>query len=252
MGNKFLTFSFDDGLEQDKKIIQILKRYHLYGATFNLNSGLLGYRQYIGRIGKCGIREVQTKPEKRDLFSYHEHFRIPQNEIKLIYEGYEIASHGRMHEYTNAIKSEKEFDQCVKEDIKKLSELVNEQVVGFVYPFGACNSRIKDYLKGQGILYARGIKSGKKFNFPSDPYEIQPTCHFTDKTLFKLFDRFLNTESEQDMLFYVWGHGYEFDFGTKDSNWERFEKFCECVGKHREIACVKNRELFYSDVNDRN
>lgn len=242
--NKFVSFSFDDGLEQDKKIIRILKKYHLYGATFNLNSGLLGYRQYIGRIGNCGIREVQEKPERKSIFLYHEHFRIPESEIESVYEGYEIASHGRMHEHVGKIKSEQEFDRYVKEDIRKLSELSKEPVVGFVYPFGVCNSKIKEYLKRQGILYGRGVKAGKNFDFPKDPYEIQPTCHFTDKDLFRVFDKFLKTESDRDMLFYVWGHGYEFDFGTKDSNWERFEKFCECVAEHKEVICVKNRELF--------
>ena len=38
---KALTFSFDDGVLQDKKIIDILNKYNLK-ATFNLNSGHFG------------------------------------------------------------------------------------------------------------------------------------------------------------------------------------------------------------------
>lgn len=41
MGKKYYAWSFDDGLEQDKKIIKILKEYGL-GATFHINSGLYG------------------------------------------------------------------------------------------------------------------------------------------------------------------------------------------------------------------
>ena len=36
---KALTFSYDDGVEQDIRLIEILDRYHLRG-TFNLNPGL--------------------------------------------------------------------------------------------------------------------------------------------------------------------------------------------------------------------
>ena len=50
---KALTFSYDDGVTQDVRLIKILNRYGLR-ATFNLNSGLLGrdgtlVRNEIGR-----------------------------------------------------------------------------------------------------------------------------------------------------------------------------------------------------------
>ena len=39
--NKAVTFSFDDGVLQDKRTIEILNKYGLK-ATFNLNSGKFG------------------------------------------------------------------------------------------------------------------------------------------------------------------------------------------------------------------
>ena len=39
--NKVITFSFDDGVMQDFKIIDILNKYNMK-ATFNLNSGHFG------------------------------------------------------------------------------------------------------------------------------------------------------------------------------------------------------------------
>ena len=39
--NKALTFSYDDGVTQDKRLIEIFNKYGLK-ATFNLNSELLG------------------------------------------------------------------------------------------------------------------------------------------------------------------------------------------------------------------
>ena len=38
---KALTLSYDDGVHQDKRLIQILNRYGIR-ATFNINSGILG------------------------------------------------------------------------------------------------------------------------------------------------------------------------------------------------------------------
>ena len=48
MGKKYFTLSFDDGLEQDKRIIALMKQYGLKG-TFNLNSGLFGQRGEAAR-----------------------------------------------------------------------------------------------------------------------------------------------------------------------------------------------------------
>ena len=49
-----------------------------------------------------------------------------------------------------------------------------------------------------------------------------------DKNLFENADKFLAAKPTQgDMLFYVWGHGYEFDFGTKGSSWDRLKSFCD-------------------------
>lgn len=39
---KALTFSYDDGVEQDRRLVALLNRYGLKG-TFNLNSGIQTY-----------------------------------------------------------------------------------------------------------------------------------------------------------------------------------------------------------------
>ena len=40
---KYVTFSFDDGVTQDKRLIELLNKYGLK-ATFNLNSSLFGLK----------------------------------------------------------------------------------------------------------------------------------------------------------------------------------------------------------------
>ena len=45
MWKKYFTLSFDDGLEQDKKVLALMKKYGLKG-TFNLNSGMFGLQGF--------------------------------------------------------------------------------------------------------------------------------------------------------------------------------------------------------------
>ena len=47
---KFLTFSFDDGITQDIRFIELLNKYGLKG-TFNLNSLTLG-KEGLLNLGK--------------------------------------------------------------------------------------------------------------------------------------------------------------------------------------------------------
>ena len=48
--NKAITFSYDDGVTQDKRLIEIFNKYDLKG-TFNINSGLLGRDGTLVRDG---------------------------------------------------------------------------------------------------------------------------------------------------------------------------------------------------------
>ena len=48
---KSLTFSYDDGVTQDVRLIEIFNKYGLK-ATFNLNSELLGNRDSLVCFGK--------------------------------------------------------------------------------------------------------------------------------------------------------------------------------------------------------
>ena len=45
---KAVTFSYDDGVTQDRRLIKIFDKYGLK-ATFNLNSGLLGTANLLVR-----------------------------------------------------------------------------------------------------------------------------------------------------------------------------------------------------------
>ena len=100
---KAVTFSFDDGVTQDIRLIEMLNHYGLK-ATFNLNSGLLGRTNELSRNGK-NVR----------------HDRIATNDIKTVYAGHEVAVHTLTHPTLTAL-DEEEIIRQVEEDRKALKK----------------------------------------------------------------------------------------------------------------------------------
>lgn len=238
--------SFDDGLEQDKKIIRILKQYGIK-CTFNLNAGLLGHRQRIGRIGNLGFLEFPEDAKVRQwLFMNHDHYRIPADEIAEVYEGFEIASHAYKHEALAIISPDK-MEESIRMDVEELSRLGGCPIVGHAYAGGASSNTVAACLKKHGIIYAREVFCTGGFSFPKDPLRYHTSSLILSKKLFDLADRFLEAEPEaDDLLFCVWGHGYELDFCTEMGNWKRFEQFCEKMAGYKDIVYCTNRQAFES------
>ena len=80
---KAVTFSFDDGVAQDKRLIEIFDRYNLK-CTFNINSGWFGKR-FLHQAMLFG---------KMTQFDIH---RLPENEIAGVYKNHEVAAHSVSH-----------------------------------------------------------------------------------------------------------------------------------------------------------
>ena len=76
---KYLTFSFDDGVIQDERLIALLNKYNLK-ATFNLNSSLLGLK---------GGWEFNGK--------FVNHTKVLPTQVKELYKGHEVAVHTLTH-----------------------------------------------------------------------------------------------------------------------------------------------------------
>lgn len=246
MGRKYFAWSFDDGLEQDKKIIEVLKQYGL-GATFHLNSGLFGDRTYEGRIGNLGFIEkpaASFDPAARHLVPYVEHFRIPKDEVRQVYEGFEVAAHGRTHANLARCSDEERVGE-ICDDVAALSELFGKPVEGFAYPYGVGAKQGSELLKSAGVRYARSIRSGKDFAFPEDPLDMPMSCWHVSAKAFQRLDAFFTAEpADDDLFFLMFAHGYEFDFGTKESNWDKFRRICETVASHDDVTCCSIGEAF--------
>lgn len=233
---KYLSFSFDDGLEQDRKLIELLKKYGL-SATFNLNAGLFGKRDYVGRIGSIGFTEY-TEPGDHGLIKTTEHYRLPKEKIAETYSGFEIASHTYTHTPMPKLKSEQFADE-IDRDIRELSSIAGYPVRGFAYPGGIATRASAAYLGTKGLLYARTAFANGKYNFPADPMRYAPTAAIKDKKAEKLLDAFLAEELREDLLFCLWGHGYEADFGTANASYAAFERiFARAAGHSNVIYCT--------------
>ena len=64
---KAVTFSFDDGVLQDKRAIALLNKYNLK-ATFNLNSSLFGLKNEYEVGGKIIRRDKFLPTEIKELY----------------------------------------------------------------------------------------------------------------------------------------------------------------------------------------
>jgi hypothetical protein len=107
-------------------------------------------------------------------------------------------------------------------------------------------------MEENGFLYARGLgntrgKGEDRFAFPKDPLDFAPTCWHIDKNVPELFQEFLTIEpTKADMLFYMWGHGYEFDFDTmkKREAMNTLEWMFDKVAGNDAIISCTNAEAF--------
>lgn len=220
---KAVTFSYDDGVTQDLKLIEILNRYGLK-ATFNLNSGGFG-----GRESKL-IDDVLVYRDK--VFSH---------DVKRIYEGHEVASHTVNHPDLTALSEDKIVYQ-VEEDRKRLSELVGYEIVGFAYPCGYVDQRVISVLKKKtGVKYARSVRVTENYLPETDLYDLAFTTRNFGDNFLRLAEDFVNLKTDEPRIFSVWGHAYEFDW---KKNWQVFEEFCKIISGHEDIFYGTNSQIF--------
>lgn len=155
---KAVTFSYDDGVTQDIRLVEILNRYNLK-ATFNLNSELLGKDGSLDILGKRIL-----------------HNKIQPHEITEVYKGHEIAAHTLTHPDMTEMPADEVIRQ-VEQDRLNLSELSGTEVIGMAYPGRQpnYNSRIARIIKnGTGVKYARTTICNKDFSYQNDLYEFHP------------------------------------------------------------------------------
>lgn len=220
---KAITFSYDDGVTQDERLIALFDKYG-FKCTFNLNSDLLGRPGELIREGK-----------------HVWHNKIAPESVRSVYEGHEVATHSLTHPDLMKL-SDDEIVREVEQDRIRLSELVGYEVVGHAYPFGTCDRRVADVLEHRtGIRYARTVTSTHNFDIQTDLQLFNPTVyhHREMDEMFRLGEEFLKLDPTEPKLFYIWGHAYEFDI---HDDWKRFEEFLEMMSRRSDIFYGTNAE----------
>lgn len=218
--NKAFTLSYDDGVETDRRLAEMLNYYGLK-CTFNLNSGCIG----------------SPDTWKNKDFTVR---RLPIDTLPEIYKGHEIAVHGKFHKVPTELSDEELEDEFVN-DRKRLTEIFGQEPIGMAYAYGAFDDRVVEYLRSIGLKYARTVWDADNFDVQKDLMRLRPTCHHNNERLFDLIDEFLSIETDQPQLFYLWGHTYEFG---GDDNWDRIEAVCKKVSGRSDIFFGTNKEVF--------
>ena len=141
---KCITMSYDDGVESDKRLIEIFNKYGIKG-TFHLNSGLMGK----GNV-------------------------IPADEVAQVYKNHEIAAHGVLHNSLTKLPMHN-VPAEIHEDRRALEKIAGYPVRGMSYANGLLSDEVCKALHSCGIVYARTAASTKGWESPENFLKWNPT-----------------------------------------------------------------------------
>ena len=223
--DRALTLSYDDGVEQDIRLMEILDK-HGIKATFNLNSGCYAPEGKVYEAGKI-------------------HRRLSEAQVTRVYSNpnHEVAVHSLTHPHLEVMTPATIAYEIIK-DRENLEAQFGTIVRGMAYPYGTYNDEVVEVLKNCGIAYARTVVSTKKFSIPTDWLRMPATCHHKCPELMELAESFITKKplaAEEPLLFYVWGHSYEFE---ADDNWNAIEEFAEYTGGRDNVWYATNIEIY--------
>ena len=215
---KYVTLSYDDGPKHDRQFVKMLNEYGVK-CTFNLNSAAM----------------PDDDPDA---------WRVSKAEAAELYQGHEIATHAKSHPHLETL-SRTEIAAEIMDDRHALEKIAGYPVIGHAYPYGSYNDTVVEVLGECGIRYARTTRSTKRFGIPENPLLLDPTCHHRDPDVFRLIDEFLAAEpTDGDMLFYLWGHSFEFDRGEEFNSWEHIDRVLSAISGKPGVEYVTNIGFF--------
>ena len=217
--NKAFNISYDDGVVQDIRFVELLNRYGLKG-TFNLNYGLM--RSGFTWQHECGMTVR----------------RLREEQIISVYQGHEIASHSYSHPY---------FDHMDEASILKelgadkffLERLTGREVAGYATPFYYYSDLLAACVRHCGFAYARISDKSDDYSIPEDFYRWRGSKFHWDRDLEVFVDGFLETDRELALCQLV-GHSYDLDVLNL---WEKMERICRRVSENSDIWPATNIQL---------
>ncbi len=221
---KAFTMSYDDGVEQDVRLIELMRKNGIKG-TFNLSAGCFAKKGIVYPTGQV-------------------HRRMDKDTCISVYQGndIEVAIHGYTHPFLEAVPAPTAMMEIIR-DRTELEEAFGCIIRGMAYPYGTYDDHVVDILRMAGIAYSRTVEARANFDIPKDWLRMGATCHHNHPKLNELLDIFVNetpTARQDAFLFYLWGHSYEFE---GDDNWQLIESFLEKIGGRSNVWYATNIEI---------
>lgn len=215
-----VSFTFDDGSEQDVWVVELLRRLGMKG-TFNLNMGLLPPSD-----------DFDFSTLDPAIFPARDYCqrRLSFGQLSALFKdsGMELASHGYMHAELTRLEDDAALWEVLR-DRAELEKLTGESVRGFAYPQGAYDDRTEKILQRAGIEYARIACAAGSYALPRDRMRWSATCHYAQEGVCELAEKFFAEKHDPGVympgaeakLFTVFGHSYELEY---NKNYDKLEK----------------------------
>ncbi|WP_027939807.1 polysaccharide deacetylase family protein [Anaerobiospirillum succiniciproducens] len=155
-GNKFVVLTFDDGYEDNYRVMfPILKEFGAKAVIFLLSES---------KYNEWDVNNPHN-PEKRfDLMS--------EEQVKeMAAYGVEFGAHTKTHPYLSSLPIEEAREQIVQCK-QKLEQTYGQQFITFAYPYGDLNDEVKYEVRQAGFTFAVSTDSGE-INVDSDLFQIR-------------------------------------------------------------------------------
>ena len=216
---KVFTVSYDDGVLQDVRFVELLNKYGVKG-TFNLNSRLM--REEFAWTHESGMVVRRLAPSA----------------ALGLYDGHEVASHTLTHPYLDRAARSAILRE-MGEDRDELERLFGREVRGFAAPFTFWSREMADCARLCGFEYARISEESRSFDPPPDRFNWRAGIFHLSPDLDAFVDGFLATDRELAICQIV-GHTYDLDAANM---WERMEDIFRRVAACQDVAFMTNLEI---------
>lgn len=216
---KAFNITYDDGVLQDIRFVQLLNKYGIKG-TFNLNSQLMA-EQFCW-----------THPSGVEVK------RLAKDVALKLYQGHEIASHTLTHPYMHSMVEEEIMHQLGK-DKANLENIFGAEIGGFALPFDYYSPLIAHCAICCGFEYARISDRSFSYTPPTDYFWWQCGVFHLDKEFNSYVENFFCSEEELALCQIV-GHSYDLD--TEDM-WDKTEAVLAGIAADKDVISMTNLEL---------
>jgi peptidoglycan/xylan/chitin deacetylase (PgdA/CDA1 family) len=210
---------WDDGVLNDIKVVELCRKYNAK-ATFNLNPG----------------KHLATT-RLTDGWQFRDYYpgKLAWSEVKSVYEGFEVASHGMNH-LSAGVVDDKAFVADAVAARKVIEDLFQRECRGFAWPCGKYNAATVQMMHEAGFAYGRTTQYRESVLPCEDFMALHSNCHFLNPNFWDIFEK-----AKPSGVFYFWGHSYEM---MEDADlWKNYEDKLKRLDEDPEVEWINVIDL---------